>query len=98
MTANTTASPARTSVERSRRIARDYGTSYPGGLPVPRAWLGRRGEVGALDVLEDPRPLDGFCKYDVGARLPRARQEWLTIAGDDHHARGAARPRAKLAD
>src|SRR5438477_8989820 len=98
MTANTMASPARTSVERSRRIARDYGTSCPGGLPVPRAWSGRRGEVGALDVLEDPRPLDGLCKDDVGSRLARTREEWLAVAGDHHDAGGAARSRAKLAD
>src|SRR6266403_2316624 len=98
MTAKTSASPARTSVEGSRRIARDYGTSYPAICRCRARGSGRRGEVRALDVLEDPRPLDGFCKNDVGSRLTRTRQERLAVAGDHHDAGGAARPRAKLAD
>src|SRR5207237_8946121 len=98
MTANTTASPARTSVERSKRIARDYGTSCQAVCRCCARGSGRRGEVGALDVLEDPRPLDGLCKDDVGSRLARTREERLAVAGDHHDAGGAARSRAKLAD
>src|SRR5881227_3222221 len=73
ITANTMARPASTRVEGSRRIARDYGTSYRGDLS---GWgareLGGGGEIAPLEVIEDARPLDRLCKNDVGTRLTRA--------------------------
>src|SRR5437773_1417183 len=82
MMANTTARPARTSVEASRRIARDYGTRGSAGRPTGS---GGGSEVRALQVLEDPRPFDRLCKNNIRAGLTGARDERLSVAGHNHH-------------
>src|SRR5215813_6901850 len=106
ITAKTSARPASTRVEGSRRIARDYCTSACGGLPpspcgLPRspcAELCGRGQIRALEILENARPLDGLCKHNVRTRLARAREERLTVAGHHEHADSTSGPRPKLAN
>src|SRR5204862_7333035 len=97
-TANTTARPARTRVEGSRRIARDYGISPHRERRGGAGQLRGGGEIRPLEIVENARPLDRLCKDDVGTRLTRARDEGLTVARHDHDARPGSRLRAKLAD